>query len=329
MSKDILKLLDDELGTNAENQGVNNYLDTKYPPLNAIIGGKGDRGLPYGRLIEVVGESSSGKTLLATQWLIEAQVNKGVAVFVDWERSFSVELAKSMGLITDRPYWFFSRPKTWEDGNIYGIKVCRVIRENNVIPPEAPIVVVFDSVASAIPQSMIEKNMDAYTMNDTTALARVSSTTLKVMAQQAEEYNATFVYLNQVRTKPGAYIPTETTPGGKAMEFYSTVRLFLSKKKIFDKDKKFIGQRITIEARKNKLTKPFGMCAIDMYYDDDNVPHFDLITPLVDALIDKKIIPTSGSYIEWKDKKMFKSAFIKKVIDEAMFPELCKLYQKA
>lgn len=326
MSKDILKLLDEELGLNDTNQGVAGYLNTKYPPLNFIVSGKAQGGLPYGRIIEVVGESSSGKTLLATQWMIEAQINDGIAVFIDWERSFSSELAKNMGLITDRPYWFFNRPKTWEEGNLYAIKVCRIIRENKVIPDNAPIVCVFDSVASAIPQSMIEKDMDAYTMNDTTALARVSSTTLKVMAQQAEEYNATFIYLNQVRTKPGAYIPTETTPGGKAMEFYSTVRLFLGKKKIMDKNKVFIGQRISIEARKNKLTKPFGVCAVDMFYDSDNVPHFDYVTPLVDDLVQKKIIPTSGSYVEYNDEKMYKSALVKKINEEGLFDEVCKLY---
>ena len=201
--EDLCAQLDKALGPNAVKQSVTKYIDTGFPMLNKTISGRYDGGLPYGRLVECYGPSSSGKTSMATQWMVQAQQLGGVAIFVDWERSFDVDLAKGFGLNDERPFWLYAQPKTWEQGNIFAAKACQVIRQSAAINPDAPILVVFDSIASAVPQSMAEKEIDEYTMNDTTALARVASTTLKAMAQHASNFNATFLYLNQIRTKPG------------------------------------------------------------------------------------------------------------------------------
>lgn len=201
--EDLCAQLDKALGPNAVKQSVTKFIDTGFPMLNKTISGRYDGGLPYGRLVECYGPSSSGKTSMATQWMVQAQQLGGVAIFVDWERSFDVDLAKGFGLNDERPFWLYAQPKTWEQGNIFAAKACQVIRQNGAIDPNAPILVVFDSIASAVPQSMAEKEIDEYTMNDTTALARVASTTLKAMAQHASNFNATFLYLNQIRTKPG------------------------------------------------------------------------------------------------------------------------------
>ena len=201
--EDLCAQLDKALGPNAVKQSVTEFIDTGFPMLNKTISGRYDGGLPFGRLVECYGPSSSGKTSMATQWMVQAQQLGGVAIFVDWERSFDVDLAKGFGLNDERPYWLYAQPKTWEAGNIFAAKACQVIRQSAAISPDAPILVVFDSIASAVPQSMAEKEIDEYTMNDTTALARVASTTLKAMAQHASNFNATFLYLNQIRTKPG------------------------------------------------------------------------------------------------------------------------------
>mgnify|MGYP004709454897 CR=1 FL=1 len=206
---DLCSALTKTVGENDKEQSVTKFIDTGFPPLNKIISGRFDGGLPYGRIVEMYAPSSSGKTALATQWMVEAQRLGGIAIFIDWERSFDVELAKGFGLNTTAPFWIYKRPQTWEQGHILAIKVCKMVREardedgNPVIPLEAPILCVFDSIASAVPQSMVDKEMDEYNMNDTTALARVASTTLKSVAQHAATYNATLLYLNQVRTKPG------------------------------------------------------------------------------------------------------------------------------
>lgn len=319
--EEICAMLEKELGPNASKQSVTQFIDTGYPPLNKTISGRFDGGLPYGRIVEVYGGSSCGKTALATQWMAQAQKLGGVAIFIDWERSFDIELAKTFGLNDERPYWFYARPDTWEKGNIFSAKACQLIRKNNVIPAEAPILVVFDSVASAVPQSMIEKEIDEYTMNDTTALARVASTTLKTMAQHAANFNATFLYLNQIRMKPGvAYGNPVTTTGGSAMEFYATVRMELSRKKLVE-DKKggkqFVGQTINVKCTKSKLTKPFQECSLDMVYDDLGVARFDAVGSTVNYLIEQKKIATAGPRVVWTDgKNYWRKDLIEKITNE-------------
>ena len=205
------------IGANDVNQGVSNWLDTGYEPLNEIISGDSKGGVPYGRIVEIYGPPSSGKTALATKLMCEAQKAGGVAIFLDHERTFEVELAKSMGLNGDFPYFIYKRPKTWEESNNIAMKTAEVIREKRLIAPEAPIIAVFDSVAAMIPQSVFEKGIDQYTMNDTTALARVASTTLKAINAFTADLNVCTVYLNQVRMKPGVVYGDPTCLRGDVM----------------------------------------------------------------------------------------------------------------
>lgn len=318
--EEMCALLEKELGPNAKTQKVTQFIDTGYPPLNKIISGRFDGGLPCGRLVETYGVSSSGKTALATQWMVQAQKMGGVAIFIDWERSFDVDLAKGFGLNDERPYWFYVQPSTWEAGNIFAARACQLIRKNEIIPADAPILCVFDSIASAVPQSMIEKGIDEYTMNDTTALARVASTTLKTMAHHASDFNATFLYLNQIRTKPGvAYGSPITTSGGVAMEFYATVRMELSRKKLTENkegSKQFVGQTINVKCTKSKLTRPFQECSLDMVYDDLGVARFDAVGSTLGYLIDQKKIPMSGSRVMWEGKSYWKKDLAKKIAEE-------------
>lgn len=309
LSEKLLK----EIGENHTEQKVEKWINTGNPLLNYAISGRYDGGIPFGRLVEVAGESSTGKTASATTWLIEAQKMGGVGVFVDWERSFDVGLAQNFGLNTERPFWIYIKPKTWEEGNSKAIQACKIIRESGAIPKDAPILIVADSIASALPKSMTDKEIDEYTMNDTTALARVTSTTLKVVAQKAEEYNASFVYLNQIRLKPGVMFGDPSyTPGGKAMEFYSSARIFLGRSQIKDKDKEFVGQKITAKIVKSKFTKPFKQCEMFMMYDEFEVPYYDHVASLLNHLIDKDYVEVSGKRIVWTDdKKYFASELIK------------------
>lgn len=322
-----LKALDDAIGDNDEAQAVTSFIDTGYEPLNMAMSGRPDGGIPQGRLTEVFGESSTGKTALATKWMVTAQQMGGVAIFEDWERSFDVNLAQGFGLNIERPHWIYKRPKTWEEGNVFTGRAVKAIRDAGIIPDDAPIIAVHDSIAAAIPNSMLYdakgniREMDTYNMNDTTALARVTSTTLKTMAQIAGEYNATFVYLNQMRLKPGVvYGDPRTTPGGKAMEFYSTVRLALGREKITEgkgKDAEFAGQRIGIQVVKSKLTKPFQSAKLRLMYDDEGAAFFDTILSCIEYLTENKAITMAGAYIEWVDgSKSYPKALAKKIHDD-------------
>ena len=324
---DLISTLDKEIGANAGNQQVSRFIDTGFPPLNKIMSARYDGGLPCGRMVEMFGDSSTGKTALATQWMVQAQKMGGVAGFIDWERSFDVSLAEGFGLNAERPYWLYFKPKTWEEGNVVAAKACKLIRESKAVKEDAPILFVFDSIAAALPKSQAEKEIDEYTMNDTTALARATSTTLKAMAQHCEEYNATFLYLNQMRLKPGVvYGDPRTTPGGRAMEYYATCRLALGRQKIMeqrDGDKEFIGQNISIQCTKSKMTKPFQETSLRMTFDDAGVAHFDTIISLLEYLIANKLITYSKPRATWTDgKQYFVKALAEKIRDEGKFAEL-------
>lgn len=321
------------IGDNAGAQAPKHYLNTGFPPLNKILSGRYDGGLAYGRMFEMFGESSTGKTALATAWMVEAQKLGGVAGFIDWERSFNVDLAKSFGLNDERPYWIYAKPKTWEEGNMIAAKACKLIRESKAIPEDAPILFVFDSIAAALPKSMADKEIDEYSMNDTTALARVTSTTLKAQAAFCEEFNAIFLYLNQMRLKPGVvYGDPRTTPGGKAMEFYASGRLALGRQKLMDTvdgEKQFVGQQISIQCVKSKFTKPFQETGLRMVFDEMGVANFDMIVSLLEYLIEKKLIDYSKPRVTWTDgKKYFVKELAKKLHEESGFDQLVALLPK-
>jgi protein RecA len=335
MSKidDLTKSLLDVLGDNDDNAAVTQFINTGYPPLNEALSGRYDGGLPFGRLLEMMGESSCGKTALATEWMVAAQKMGGVAGFIDWERSFDVGLAKGFGLNDTRPHWLYHKAETWESGNAWAGKACRAIRASKAIPDDAPILFVFDSIASAIPQSMLydakgnKREIDSFTMNDTSALSRVTSTTLKVMAQYCEEHNATFLYLNQIRLKIGVMFgDPRTTPGGKAMEFYATGRIMLGREKIMQTvpgGKEFIGQNVKMEVIKSKLTKPFKKCEIRMSFDEDGVARFDSTYSLIEHLVDLKCLTKDGQRIVWSDgKKYFVKELAAKIDSEGLRKEL-------
>lgn len=326
---ELMAALDKSIGENAEAQGVTRFIDTGYPPLNKIISGRYDGGLPFGRMMEMFGDSSTGKTALATQWMINAQKMGGVAIFIDWERSFDVEMAKQMGLSTERPYWIYSRPRTWEEGNITATKAAQLIRKSKVISPDAPVIAVFDSIAAAIPKSSDGKEIDELTMNDTSALSRVTSTTLKSQAQHAADFDATFVYLNQTREKIGVMFGSKVgTPGGKAMEFYSTARLALSRARVMEekgKDKEMIGQDIKIQCIKSKMTAPFKTCVLRLSFDDLGMASFDTILSLVDYLADKGAIEKDGSRYVWDGAKLYKKQLAEKVRDAGDYQRLIDL----
>lgn len=331
--KDFTSDLLGAIGNNDERQSVSHFLDSGFPPLNKIMTGQYDRGFPYGRIIEIYGPSSSGKTAIATKMMIEAQRAGGVAIFLDHEKAFDVNLAKAMGLNDTFPFWIYKRPKTWEESNGIAMKAAQMIREKVAIPVDAPIVCVLDSVAAAIPQSVYEKGINEYTMNDTTALARVASTTLKAINDMTAEFNVTMVYLNQTRTKPGvAYGDPTTTPGGTAFEFYASIRLALSRSKVVenkDGEKEFTGQQITIEAKKTKLARPFQKTQLRLMFDETGMAYFDVVGGLIDYLVDEKKLAASGPRITWTDgKAYFRKALIDKINSEKLEGELRALLTK-
>lgn len=325
------------VGANDEETEPNLWLDTGYGPLNEVIAGMGrqHRGWPGGRIIEIAGPSASGKTLLATLAMIAAQRAGGIAIFVDWERAFNADFARILGMDTTFPRFIYKRSETWEEGNSVALKAAQAIRQQKLIPDTAPIVIVYDSIAAAVPKSMLydtkgkPREIDEFTMNDTTALARVTSTTLKVVNQLVAEYNVTAIYLNQIRTKIGVvYGDPRTTPGGSAMEFYATTRIFTGRKLVKDKASGDLkAALIGIQTVKNKLSMFGKEVELRLDYDDMGIARFDFTSGYIDTAVERGLLTKDGAgRVTWIDgSKHFVAQLAKKIDAEGAVPELIKV----
>jgi recombination protein RecA len=323
------------VGENSEDTEPKFWLDMGYLPLNEMISGNPAHGLAGGRMYEIAGPSASGKTLMATQAMIAAQRAGGIAIFIDWEQTFNATFATRLGLDCSPGAFIYKRAQTWEEGNTVAMKAAAAARKMG-LPDSAPIVVVFDSIAAAVPKSMLfdskgnRREIDEYTMNDTTALARVTSTTLKSINQLVGQLNVTAIYLNQIRTKPGVvYGDPTTTPGGGAMEFYATTRLFTGREKemkTVDGEKIMEAAIIGITSKKNKLHRPFLKSSIRLAYKEDGLAYFDFTTGYIDELCRKGKLEEKAGRVTFEGKVYWKAALAKKIDEEGRQAELVKLY---
>ncbi|MEQ4658408.1 hypothetical protein AB7Z54_14640 [Providencia manganoxydans] len=267
---------------NAEHQHVSIWLDTGMPHFNKAISGKYTGGFPCGRITEIFGWESSGKTYVATQAMIACQKMGGIAIFMDHEKSFDSQLAAKCGLnVGDDGNWIYQHPKTFEESIIYAGNIIKQIRDEKIIEPETPITLVFDSLASMIPKQLYEKMMnkadgkkskkDDVNMNDNTALARCTSTYFPTLASWASDFNVCMLFLNQCRQDIGVVFGDNTkAAGGKSPAFYASLRIQLSKAQIKDKGtNERVGDVVTAKAIKNKVAPPFKTASWNFYYDTD------------------------------------------------------------
>lgn len=305
------------IGGNDKIQSVEAWLSCGYPPLNKAVSGDYFKGFPVGRIVEIAGPESSGKTRLATEVMISAQKAGGMAIFMDHERSFDAEMAEEIGLDLTPGPWVFKKPKTFESSVASAQNICSEARERKVITPDAPIVVVFDSLASMVPQSKFAKGIEDHNMADMTALARATSSAMPALAMVAEQFHALLIFLNQIRDVPGVvYGPKTSTPGGKALKYYASVRIQLSAKKITEKDgasSEVIGQQVTAECIKNKVARPFEKADWTFIFGDDGVGRLDVVASMVDYLVSEGKIDKSGKYLVWEGKNIYQSVLVKKL----------------
>lgn len=325
----VASILSDVLGGNAENDGVKTWLDTGFPPLNKAISGDYFGGLPCGRIVEIFGDESCGKTAIATSAMIAAQRAGGIAMFNDHERSFMAHLGELQGLSTDPNQYVYQKPMTFEESVTNTIRFIQAVREQGAIDEDAPIVVVFDSLASMVPKSKLAKEIDEQGMNDSLALAKASSAVFPTLALQAERFNALILILNQQREKPGVMFgdPT-TTPGGKAPKFYASVRIQVGRKMLKSTDKKTtIGQEITAKCIKNKVSRPFETANWKFMFRKDGTGYLDSIGSGIDYLCEQDILKKSGAHITWTDgKKYLRSKLVTLIKEEGLDQELADLY---
>jgi len=311
----ILDKLTDTLGATASSEfEVTHFLDTGFAPLNKCITGYYTQGMPTGRIVEMFGPPSCGKTAIATVAMAEAIQMEGFAMFMDHERSFDITLARDLGLDDASGRFGHLRPKTLEESFMRALNTAVKIRDEEMIPSEAPIVCVFDSLAAMVPQSKMAKELDELTMADSLALAKATSTVLPAVKQRAEDANMLVLLLNQVRENPGGYGNTERTPGGKAPAFYADVRIRLQAKPLWDSKKNRLGQTITAECIKTKLTAPFKSCEWDFLFMEDGSGMFDVPGGLIEEAVKIGTLVRKGARIEYGGKSYFKNQ-LKEIID--------------
>jgi RecA/RadA recombinase/intein/homing endonuclease len=269
----------------------------------------------------------SHNTWLATQAMIAAQRVGGVAGFHDHERSFVSAVAERLGLDLTPGRFFFKTPESYEQSVVHFIKATTAVREAKVLDPKTPLCWVFDSLASMVPQQRIAKDATELNMNDTTALARLTSTTFPSIAQIAEKNNVLVLVLNQIRLKPGVvYGDPTTTPGGNAPKYYASVRIQLAASRLMKDEggeKVMIGQEVTARCVKNKIARPFVTAKWRFLFGEDGVGRFDVAGSLLEFALAKKLLKTSGSRVEWIDgKTYFKGQLAQKIETEGCLGEL-------
>ena len=303
---------------NAERQSVEQFLTTGYPPLDKRISNKyKGGGLPVGRIVEIFGPESSGKTAIATNVMKAAQDLGGLAIFKDHENSFDINLAEKLGLNTDPDFWVYNKPDSFEqsvDEVMHDVLMARglalkdgaIVKTGPALFDESkPIVVVFDSLAAMVPQSAL-KAAAARNMNDNTALSRATSAHFPSLTKVAERTNTLIIFLNQIRTKLGVmYGDPTTSPGGDAPKFYASIRIKLGRTMLVNKATgETLGQQITCNVIKNKVNRPFLKCQWNYLFDKESGKgHFDVLGGIIDELVEVGKLEKAGAWITWDGKK--------------------------
>lgn len=333
-AEELAKSLAVAIGANDEESTVKRFLTTGYPELDYALSASWDGGFPVGRIVEMAGPPSAGKTAIATEVMAAAQRADGVAGFMDHERSFSLRLAPKLGLDTTPGRFIFKKPRTFEESITLCVKAAEHIRVNKLIPEDAPICWVFDSLASMVPQSALfdnkgkEKSAEDRTMNDNTALARATSAHMPAFAQHCEELDVCAVFLNQTRTKIGVmYGDPTTTPGGDAPKFYSSARIMLSAARLA-KDGEILGSEITAKVIKNKVARPFMSAKWRFMFQPDGTGKFDKVRSLIDFLDREKAFEKAGNYFVWEGKKLYAEQLAAKIESEGKWADLVALLPK-
>jgi recombination protein RecA len=243
-------------------------------------------GLPRGRVIEIYGPESSGKTTVALHVIAEAQKKGGVGAFVDAEHALDPEYAKKIGVNVEE--LLISQPESGEEA----LEIVKTLVESGEVD-----VIVVDSVAALVPKAEIAGEMGEFEIG---LQARLMSQALRVLSSSIAKTKSIVIFLNQTRMKIGTYGKPETTPGGLALKFYSSVRIELKRTAQIKKGDEIVGNKILAKIVKNKVAAPFKTAEFSIYYNEGISKEADLINSGIKYGVVKK----SGSWLEFENKKL-------------------------
>ncbi len=244
-------------------------------------------GVPKGRIIEIYGPESSGKTTLAIHILAEAQKKGEAVAFIDAEHAFDSAYAKNIGLDIENLY--ISQPD-------FGEQALEILE--TLVRSAAFGVIVVDSVAALTPRAEIEGEMGDSHMG---LQARLMSQALRKITAIASKANTTIIFLNQLRMKIGVMFGNpETTTGGNALKFYSSVRMDIRQKDKILKDGEVIGHSRKVKVVKNKVAPPFKEATFDMIYPMG----IDKESSILDAAVQTKIVEKAGAWFKYGDTQL-------------------------
>ncbi|RXI37762.1 recombinase RecA [Clostridium tetani] len=297
MDKEKLKAIEAAMG-NIEKQfgkgsvmklGEKNILD-----IEAISTGclgmdiaLGIGGVPKGRIVEIYGPESSGKTTVALHIIAEAQKNGGVAAFIDAEHALDPSYARKLGVDIDN--LIVSQPDTGEQG----LEIAEALVRSNAID-----IVVIDSVAALVPKAEIQGEMGDSHVG---LQARLMSQALRKLAGSINKSNCVAIFINQLREKVGIMFGSpETTPGGRALKFYSSVRLDVRRIDTIKQGDEFLGNRTRVKVTKNKVAPPFKNAEFDIMYNEGISRTGDVL----DLGVKEEIVQKSGSWFSYNDVRL-------------------------
>ena len=247
----------------------------------------GTGGYPKGRIIEIYGPESSGKTTFALHAIAEVQKTGGRAAFIDAEHSLDPVYAEALGVNIDE--LLLSQPDTGEQA----LEIC-----DTLVKSQAVSIVVIDSVAALVPQAEIDGEM-----GDTHVglQARLMSQALRKLSGTINKTNTIVIFINQLREKVGVMFGNpETTPGGKALKYYSSVRLDIRRGEQIKQGTDVIGNTTKIKVVKNKVAPPFKTALVDIMY-GTGISHEG---ELIDLAVDADIVDKSGAWYAYNGEKI-------------------------